>query len=77
MKRAIILAIAGLALSGNATNIHVKEMAAPPTYLVDGKEVNAAEATVAVLQGKTAMKCTQMEVEASRAGLSLKAKKSK
>ena len=36
--------------SGNPSdlkNIKIKAPAAPPTYLVDGKEVNAAEATVA------------------------------
>lgn len=59
-----------------AGNVHIKEMAQPPKYLVNGKEVNAAEATVAVLKGERAMKCTEMEVEAGRNGLSLKAKKS-
>ena len=64
----------GMVLSfaeAHALNVHVKEPAKPPTYLVEGKEVNAAEATIAVLQGKTALKCQQMEVEAGRNGLSL------
>lgn len=66
------------AAEGKATklNVHVKEMAKPPKYLVDGVETNAAEATIAVLQGKTALKCTEMEVEAGRNGLTLKGKKS-
>lgn len=66
----------GFFLSIKTHALNVKEQPAPPKYLVDGKEVNAADATVAVLQGKRAMKCTEMEVEAGRSGLSLKAKKS-
>lgn len=79
IKATLTVAAALLALSfvkvHATTNVHIKQQPAPPTYLVEGKEVNAAEATLAVLQGRTAMKCTQMEVEASRSGLSLKAKK--
>jgi len=75
----LVATIAGVALffsiKVHALNVHVKEPAAPPKYIVEGKETNAAEATVAVLQGKKALKCTEMEVEAGRNGLSLKAKK--
>lgn len=78
MIKAILLVLATtmvFTVKVHASNVHVKEAAAPPTYLVEGKQVGAADATIAVLQGKQAMKCTEMQVEASRSGLALKAKK--
>ncbi len=53
----------------------LKQQSAPPVFVVDGKNVSASEAVVAVLNGKTAMKCTEMEAREGRSGITLKAKK--
>ncbi len=44
-------------------------------YLVNGKETGAGEATLAALQGKVVMKCTQMMLAEGKNGLSFKTKK--
>jgi hypothetical protein len=63
------------AVSAQAVVRGLKPPAAPPTYVVDGKTVSAAEAMVALLNGKTAFKCTEMEAQETRGGISIKAKK--
>lgn len=44
-------------------------------YLVDGKEVNAGQATLAALNGKIVMQCSQMMLAEGKNGLSFKKKK--
>jgi hypothetical protein len=104
-----IITIAGALLALSTIKVHatdfskvkIKAPTPPPTYSVDGAEVNAAEATVAALNGRKVLKCTavkqpnnatfsvngkpvkageiskcaEMEIQASRGGLSLKTKK--
>lgn len=53
----------------------LKPQAAPPTYEVDGKQASVAEATIALLNGRKAFKCTEMELQESRTGIAIKAKK--
>lgn len=44
-------------------------------YLVDGKEASAGQATLAKLQGKTVMQCSEMILAEGKNGLSFKKKK--
>ena len=50
-------------------------LAADYTFIVDGREVTAGEATLASLKGAEVLKCSQVQAKASKSGsISLKKK---
>lgn len=78
-KRALSIAIvlASIVTTKVHATIKIKDLkeVAAPTFTVDGKVSNVAEATQALLDGKRAFKCTEVELVASKTGISIKPKK--
>ena len=62
----------------HAGTIQIKDLkpVAAPTYTVNGKETNVADAMQTLLQGGKAYKCVEVELAATRSGVSIKPKKS-